>query len=917
MGHSIEGLGDKIMYRNQLVALALCSMVYGCAKPTPEERFEKIEEMIEAADNATAIIELKSLIQEAPSDLAARKTLGILLFNAGDLGGAESQLSRVLEGGNAQTDVVLTLMMAQYHQKKFENILLLSETLDRELTAYESLVDYLASSNLLSNSDAKAFRKAQMTGNDVTLMLLESYKHFFKGDYKVALEILPSTQEVPSVFTNEFSLYKSSLLRFTGEYESALEYADEIEAKWPFVPSVAMHTIELELITGNKQNAESKIDKWLKLEPNAVWANYFKGIIEAENKNFTAALNHLESSINGGLDSGGVWLLNGLVASQLDLWETAYTSFETAYARDKNNIALSLLAETQLQLGENDKAIETIKEVISNDRALASPYVKRAVSFLDYKGEGNNAVDLYEEYLTNIPQAEKNLDEVIQLEILKSKNGLPLASKNLELLLSKRQDSSVAQYLNIKKLLDQGNVDEARKVGKTLEKNEGESVTDILALIEMYAGDYEAAKGYALRKIAFSEDAKLAKRMLFLSLFELGQKEDAFKTVLSLAVSEPNNNQLAVDTIALLRLNDSPELESLFRNEVSLLKERTELVTHYAKSLAQREQIGSAIGFLKDNRSKLTESGYQLFVSLLVTIDDGKQAQEVAESWVQEGLSPKAAIMAKLSVLISQQKFEDASDFANDSKKFFENDPRIDVLLYEMYKEEKDFVKAENVVERMGSKNVPESLIELFRSEIAISQKQYDKAIGHLENSQNLEPTYLTSINLAKLFVLKEQVEKAKEVMKSSYQQIEFINAKQMHSYAEFFIAMGDSKQAMSIYNDMLKKEFGSPILFANLGEVHRKMGNMQEALIYSKKAGESGKSAFVLLHVGYLLESEQKENAIEVLREGVVKNLNNQPELESLSNGAIRLGLERYAELISKSGGATEDALNKQWGQL
>lgn len=905
------------MYKNQLVALALCSIVYGCAKPTPEERFDKIEEMIEAADNAAAIIELKSLIQETPSDLAARKTLGILLFNAGDLGGAESQLSRVLEGGNGETDVVLTLKIAQYHQKKYESVLLLSETLGRELSAYESLVDYLASSNVLNTSDAKAFRKAKANGNGVTSKLLDSYRHFFKGDYKVALEMLPTSKEVPSVFTNEFSLYTSSLLRLTGKYDSALEYANEIEAKWPFVPSVAMHTIELALITGNKQNAESKIDKWLRLTPNAVWVNYFKGIIEAENQNFTEALNHLEVSINGGLDSGGVWLLNGLVASQLDLWETAYTSFETAYARDKNNIALSLLAETQLQLGENEKAIETIKEVISNDRALASPYVKRVVSFLDYKGRGNSAVELYEEYLSNVPEAEKNLDEVIQLEILKSKNGLPLASKNLELLLSKRQDSSVAQYLNIKKLLDRGNINEAREVGKTLAKKEGESVTDILALIEMYAGNYESAKDYALRKIAFSEGSKLAKRILFLALFELDQKEDAFKTVLSLAVSEPKNNQLAVDTIALLRLNDSPELENLFKNEISLLKERTELVTHYANLLAEKEKIESAIDYLESNRDKLTESGYQLFVSFLLTNENGKQAQEVAESWVQEGLSPKAAIMAKLSVLISQEKFKDASDFANDTMRFFEDDPRIDVLLFEMFKEAEDFVKAENVVERMSNKKVPASLIELFKSEIAISQKRYDKAIEHLENSQNLEPTYMTSINLAKLLVLRKQIDKAKEVMKSSYQQIEFTNARQMHSYAEFFVAMKDYKQAISVYNDMLKKEFGSPILFANLGEIHHKMGNMQEALIFGKKAGESGKSEFVLLHVGYLLESDLRAKAVEFLREGTAKNLNNQSELELLSNGAINLGLERYAELISKSSGVAEEAFNKQWAQL
>lgn len=896
--------------------MTLFSLLMGCSPSTPQERLKKAEASIASGDDKIAIVELKSLIQDSPSDIVARKTLGLLLFEVGDLGGAVSQLTRVVDLGDSSPEVMLALQMSLYHQKQYESVLLVVNSLDRKLTPFEILVDFLAARQLDAGVE-KNLTQARRYGNATSLQLLDSYSSYFEGNYERALEMLPPLSETPKVFHNEHKLFKSTIFRFLGKYEHAFNLVNEVADTWPRVPSVAMSAIEIGLVSGNQEASESRLDEWLKISPQAVWVNYFKGIIKAENGNFAVAINYFESAINGGLDSGDVWLLHGIVASQLKLWETAYFSFETAYLRGKSNTALALLAETQLQLGENEKALESIKKVIANDNVLASPYVKRAATFLDFKGLGSEAVEIYDEYLSSYDDAEKNLGEVIQLEVLKSKNGLPLAAKNLNLMMSERGDSSISQYLNIKNLLDKGEITQARKMGQNLIKEYGASAADIVALVEMYAGDYASARQYAQTKLGEDADSKLAQRVLFLSLYELGELKEAFETAFDLAKNDPSNRQIAIDTVALLFLNESSELVEQFEQELSKSKQKNELRTEFGATLANQGMRLDAIKFLQGNQSKLLVSGFQLLINLLMGEGDFEHALKVSDEWGRVGDSPKAAALAKLGVLASNEKYKEAVDFGQSVLSDFDNDPRINVFLYKIFKDQGDYPRALIEIERIAEKSVPISLVKLFESEIAIAMNQYDKAIKYLISSHDSTPTYLTAVTLGKLLTLKNRAAEATEIMTNSYQQLELKDEKRLHSFAEYFLSVGDVKKAIEVYLDMEELGIKSPVLYANLGEAYYRIGDSQNALLNTEKAAKTNFAKYIVQFSRILYENGQELAAIRALKNGALHNLFDESELKVLYSGAIELGFESHAELIKESFEGERASFNEKWERL
>ena len=899
-----------------VLAMAIFSMLIGCSPSTPQERLKNAEAFIESGNDKRAIVELKSLVQDSPSDIAARKTLGFLLFKVGDLGGAVSQLTRVVELGDSSSEVMLTLQMSLYHQKQYESVLLVVNSLERKLTPFETLVDFLAAKQLDAGVE-KNLIQARRHSSATSLQLLNSYSSYFEGQYERALEMLPSLSDTPKTFHYEYKLFKSAIFRFLGKYEHAFNLVNEVADAWPKVPSVAMNAIEIGLVSGNEEASELRLNEWLKSSPQAVWVNYFKGIMEAENGNFTTAINHFETAINGGLDSGDVWLLHGIVASQLKLWETAYSSFETAYLRNKSSTALALLAETQLQLGENEKALKSIKKVISNNNVLASPYVKRAATYLDFKGLGSDAVEIYDEYLSSYEDAEKNLEEVIQLEVLKSKNGLPLAAKNLNLMMSERGGSSISQYLNIKNLLDKGDITQAREMGQNLTKEYGASAADIAALVEMYARDFASARQYAQSKLGEDADSKLAKRVLFLSLYELGEFQEAFETAYALAKDEPSNRQISIDTVALLFLNESPELVEQFEQELSQLKRKNELITEFGVALADQGKRLDAIKFLKGNQSKLPVSGFQLLIDLLLGEGDFENALRVSDEWRSVGDTPKAAALAKLAVLASNEKYKEAVDFGQGVLSDFNNDPRINVYLYKLYKDQGDYSKALIEIERIAEKSVPTSLVKLFESEIAIEMKQYDKAIKYLISSHNLTPTYLTAVTLGKLLTLKNRASEATEIMANSYQQLELKDEKRLHSFAEYFLSVGNVKKAIDIYLDMEELGITSIVLYANLGEAFYRIGDLQNALKSTEKAAKTNVARYSVQLAKFLYESGRKSAAIKTLRDGVLQNLSDESELKVLYSGAIELGLDSHADLIKESFGRERAFVNKKWQRL
>ncbi|MDE2371274.1 MAG: PEP-CTERM system TPR-repeat protein PrsT [Burkholderiales bacterium] len=120
MGRHVE-MGRR---RNHFVAQSICIgclILAGCGAPDEATVLASAKAHTDGGDAATAIIELKELLQKQPDLPAARTTLGSALLAKGDAPGAEVELRRALSVGAPTGSVLPMLVQALVSQGKAGN----------------------------------------------------------------------------------------------------------------------------------------------------------------------------------------------------------------------------------------------------------------------------------------------------------------------------------------------------------------------------------------------------------------------------------------------------------------------------------------------------------------------------------------------------------------------------------------------------------------------------------------------------------------------------------------------------------------------------------------------------------------------------------------------------------------------------
>jgi putative PEP-CTERM system TPR-repeat lipoprotein len=113
-----------MMQRLVSTLIVLAFFVSGCDSPVNvEESLRRAETAAEAGDNASAVIEAKTALQEEPSNPGARLLLGKVLLANGDVAGAQKELERARSLGASDNEVVPPLARAQLAQADFGEVL--------------------------------------------------------------------------------------------------------------------------------------------------------------------------------------------------------------------------------------------------------------------------------------------------------------------------------------------------------------------------------------------------------------------------------------------------------------------------------------------------------------------------------------------------------------------------------------------------------------------------------------------------------------------------------------------------------------------------------------------------------------------------------------------------------------------------
>lgn len=485
-------------WRGALIQVALVWTV-ACTAPTPERLLADAHDALADGEPRTAEIHLKSLLQQDPTNIAARVLLGELSLASGDAPAAEHNLQTALELGGDPAEIQLPLLQALLSQNKHTQAL---ELLDAGPNA---------------------------TGTDrVLLLAIRGAAHRGLGQlpeaeaaYKAALEIDPtsasSRTELASVYLQSGRgaearalvaevvadqpnfvpalLLSGSIESAAARHESAqallgrvLEIEESRQQRPQYLAALAQ-LIDSQLAQRKVDSAAANADRLFVLAPHSAVAGYLKARVEAEQADLSAAERRLEAVIAKDADYWPAYVLLGVInAKQNQVGQAEMYLRRAATGNPSDTRVQLLLAELYIR---QDDAAEARALIDSSPVANDGLFLALAGRASLEAGQPELAAEYFARSEQSKPGTLRQLVDVSSVYI--AAGELERAIRVLESASFDEQESErVADYLLAFVQLQSGNLTAANAAALRLTDPRPETL-NLRGTIAIYGGDLDRA----------------------------------------------------------------------------------------------------------------------------------------------------------------------------------------------------------------------------------------------------------------------------------------------------------------------------------------------------------------------------------------------------------------------------------------
>jgi cellulose synthase operon protein C len=370
-----------------LLAIAAATLT-ACGGESPEKLVASAKEFLAKEDAKSAILQVKTALQENPSDAEARFLLGKALLLSGDPAAATIELRKALDLRYPEQAVVPELARAMFVAGQYQQL--------TEQFGQSSLSDPLAEADLKSTLaltyGSLGRRDLAQRSVEASLKAIPDYgpAKIFEarlqadsGDLDGALGAVEvQIQRAPQ--NPEAWQLKGDLLNYgKRDVPSAMAaYRQAIAVKPNFVPAHSA-VLSLLLATQDVSAAREQLKLLQQALPNHPQTAYFAGNIELLDKNVDRAREIAQALLRIAPDDPRILQLAGSVEFE----KRSFLQAEAHLARSlqknpEQDTARRLLALTYLQLTEPTKALSTLQPLLDRPKPAASTYTLMAQAHL-------------------------------------------------------------------------------------------------------------------------------------------------------------------------------------------------------------------------------------------------------------------------------------------------------------------------------------------------------------------------------------------------------------------------------------------------------------------------------------------------------------------------------------------------------
>lgn len=454
------------------VLLAAC----GGDRLSDAEYIQNAQEFMDKGELQSAAIELKNALQQNPDNPQARRLLGIVHFDAGNMAGAEKELRRAAELGVADDAVMPVLARALLSQRKFEDLYALSLN---KLAPGATRAEVLSAQGLgklkqRNTEEAQKLIDEALAQAEDSIYAGEAKAQLLaaQNDYEAAFKELDRVLGLDPGFASAWSF-------LGGLQQSQEQFADAEESYTKAIDNSRVHMIELinramVRIRLNKYEAAQKdVDLLLKRAPKNPAANFAQGLIHIHNDKLQAAKGSFELSLEANSRQLLPKYYLALVNLRLGNIEQADDYAEQALAASPASIAIrKLAAEIKLKKREFKQVEELVRPILAA-REEDAEAVRLMASALMGQNEPDQALPLWEKLAALQPdsaEAELQLGAVL-LATGNKEEGVA----RIENALAKDQGLSLARILLVRHYVDERNLEKAMQAAQAYRASEPDS----------------------------------------------------------------------------------------------------------------------------------------------------------------------------------------------------------------------------------------------------------------------------------------------------------------------------------------------------------------------------------------------------------------------------------------------------------
>ncbi|PRO69490.1 XrtA/PEP-CTERM system TPR-repeat protein PrsT [Alteromonas gracilis] len=830
---------NKLIKRTTLAVMLTSALLSGCSEKSMESHLADARNYASQQQLDAAIVEYKNAIQKAPNAAEPRFELGKLYLQQNNFAAAEKELNKAMDLGHPVSQVIPLLSVA-YQQSGAENALSELDYRAEGMTAVESaevgFYKLQALMQLGKTEEAQALLAdlSTLDTSSVYKGLIDSYVFVLNNDMEGALAATEALREQAP--TNKDVLQQLAKIYLqNGEPEKAAEvygvyvsqFPDDVTSKFAY----AALLIEIR----DLEKAAPIVNDLLTLNENHPLLNTFKGIIESANENYAKALEHLEIAVQNGRSDQVVRLVAGFSAYQIQDFEAAQRHLTmVASSLPDNHPGLRMLADSMLQLGENDEALEVLARVEGEQGIDAALFSKASYQLLKDGNvvgakqmvEKSEAVSATAEDLSRLGVLQLSLNDI---------DGLV----NLEEAVEKAPESVTSQATLLRAYIATNQLDKAKVAAKEWHEQSPETAAPLIYLgnIATAEGAYQEAAQYLDKASGLSDAGNEVTYSRANLLVAEGKKENAIAFIRAFIDENPADVQALALWFALAAEEGDgnaviAHTQTQFNKNKSDLKLRLLLARMYSIN----GQLDNTVSLLADVEGD--ESSPQVFWNLkgqtLIATNNVKEATAFFDRWLSFYPQDKNAVLGKLLIVDSQKQFKQGLALTD---KVLAKRPDAQLTLMKAYFHSR-LGQAKPAWEIINSTTDDVKALPFVRGIIArlhLIEKAPEQAVEHAKAAYDATPNSDNALLLVAALEMsgkKEQafsfLEKHVGAHNNDVQSAMLLAERQIRS---------DRKAAIDTYEQVLSKTPDNFVVLNNLAYLAFEDGELKRAEELAKKA--------------------------------------------------------------------------------